>query len=358
MKYPIKNLLKCLITNFIFKRPLPLILSLDVTQRCNAKCPFCGYWRLTNPAEPSLNEIKKIFDDAYDLGCAISVITGGEPLLRKDISSIIEYAKKKGFLTFLLTNGYLLPERLSEFHKHPDVISVSIDFPDSRHDETRCLPGLLERALTGLSLANDYGIATNINSILTGTHSLEDVKKLIYLSKKVNSGISFSPIFVTANKNLPGSILGRWSSNEDYSLMRINDWEHIKSIADMLIFYKKHGFNIQNSGTYLKLIRDKAGFTCYPFSLQIGVSSTGIVGAMCPMGINGSNRLGSALKNSLRDIWYSNKAEMLRDNFKKCKLTNSLGCYLLCVAEPSLSFCKPETLLDYIKRFWDTYISK
>ena len=152
---------------------------------------------LRNPAELPLDEVKKILDDVYDLGCAISVITGGEPLLREDLPTVIEYAKKMGFSTFLLTNGYLLPERLYQFQKNLDAVNVSIDFPDSRHDKIRGLDGLLNRATAGLKLAHDYGIITNINCVITGKHSLEDVRKLLFLARQLNSGFSFSPIFYT-----------------------------------------------------------------------------------------------------------------------------------------------------------------
>lgn len=352
MKYPIRNFLKCITNNFILKRPIPLQLILEITQRCDAKCSFCGYWRLKEPlAELSLEETKKILDKAYDLGCVILVTTGGEPLLRKDLPAILDYAKKTGLSTFLITNGYLLPERVCQLYKNTDVISVSIDFPDSRHDKNRSLEGLLNRAIIGLKQAHDYGIKTNINCVITGKHSLEDVRRLLFLARQLKSGISFAPIFIMPNQNPHGSILGRLPK-ESENAMKINDWNLVKSIADMLLFYKKHGFRkiIQNTNTYLELIRDRAGFTCYPFSLQLGVSSRGIVNTMCPVGLYGSHNLGNAVRQDLKDIWNSEKAETLRNEFKKCKLAKSLGCYLLCIAELSLPFSKPMTHFDYVRR--------
>lgn len=352
MKYPVKNFLRCVINNFILKRPIPLLLSFEITQRCNARCSFCGYWKLKKIIpELSLDEIKKLLDSAYDLGCAIFVITGGEPLLRKDLPSVLKYAKETGFSTLLLTNGYLLPKRIHEFYENLDAISVSIDFPDARHDKNRGLDGLLDRAIVGLKQAHDYGVITNMNCVITGKHSLDDVKELLFLARQLNSGFSVSPIFIRPAHFTHGAILGTLSK-EDEDLMKLNDWNLVKSVADMLLFYRKNGFGktIQNTSTYLRLVRDRAGFTCFPLTLQLAVASNGIVATVCPAGLYESHNLGNAVKQDIKDIWYSEKAEMLRKKFKECTLAKSLGCYVLCVAELSLPFCKPTALLDYVKK--------
>jgi len=350
MKYPLKNFVRCLISNFILKKPIPLFISLEVTRRCNAKCPFCGYWRLREP-ELSVKEIKGILDEAYELGCSIAVITGGEPLLRGDLSSILEHAKEIGLAVILLSNGYLLKDRVQDFYNYVDAVNVSVDFPDSRHDKNRGLNGLLERTVSGIKSLRSFEVATNINCVVTGKHSLEDVRKILFLAKELDCEFTFSPVFITPHQYPHGSILGE-TLEKDEKVMRVDDWNLVESVADMLLYYKKHGFGktIQNSSAYLKLVRDKAGFTCFPFSFQFAVSSNGTVSAVCPASLFGSHNLGNALKQSLRDIWYSRKAEIIREKFKKCKLSESLGCYLFCVAEPSLPFTDPTTIMEYIGR--------
>jgi len=350
MRYPMKNFIKCLINNFILKKPSPLFISLEVTRRCNARCPFCGYWRLREP-ELSVKEIKGILDEAYDLGCSIAVITGGEPLLRRDLSSILKYAKEIGLSVILLSNGYLLKDRVNIFYSYVDAVNISIDFLDSRHDKNRGLNGLLERAVSGIKLLRALSIATNINCVVTGQHSPEDVRKILFLAKELDSQFTFSPIFITPHQYPHGSILGE-TLEKDQKMMKVDNWNIVKSVVDMLLYYKRHGFGktIQNTSAYLKLVRDKGEFTCFPFSFQFAVSSNGTVSAVCPASLFGSHNLGNALKQNLKDIWYSKKAETLRDKFKKCKLSESLGCYLFCVAEPSLPFTDPTTIIDYMRR--------
>jgi MoaA/NifB/PqqE/SkfB family radical SAM enzyme len=134
--------------------------------------------------------------------------------------------------------------------------------------------------------------------------------------------------------------------------MRLNDWNVVKTIAERLLYYKRHAYRkmMQNTEAYLELIRDQGDFTCYPLSLSVGVAPNGDVGALCTLGLHNSYRLGNALKQNLKDIWCSERAEWLRGKFKKCKLAKQTGCYLLCVAELSLLYSNPSTLLDYAKR--------
>lgn len=352
MKYPVKNALRCAINNFILKKPTPLLLSFEITQRCNARCSFCGYWKLEKLiSELSLGEIKKLFDSAYDLGCAVLVVTGGEPLLRKDLPSVFNYAKEIGFSTFLLTNGYLLQQRIHELYRDLDVVSVSIDFPDSRHDKNRGLDGLLDKAIDGLKQAHNYGVTTNINCVVTRKHSLDDVKKLLFLARQLNSGFTFAPMFIRPPQYTHGATLGMLSK-EDEDRMKLTDWDLIRSVTNMLLYYKKTGFGktIQNTNAYLKLVRDRADFTCHPLTLQLAVASDGTIATVCPAGLYGAHNLGNATKQDLKDIWHSQKAQTLRKKFKQCKLARTLDCYLLCVAELSLPLYTPTALLDYAKR--------
>ena len=347
--YSLKNFLKCSIRNFVFKNPTPFLLSYEITQRCNARCSFCGYWRLKNPSLGlPLDKIKKIFNDSYDLGCVISIITGGEPLLRKDIPEVFKLAKQTGFSTVLLTNGYLLSKRIHEMHRFVDSINVSIDFPDARHDKIRGLPGLLNKTIEGIRLARRYGIAVNINCVVTAQHSLEDIRKLLFMAKELDTTASFEPVFETPVSE--GSILGSMSK-EDANLLKIRDWSFVRRFTEMLLYYKKNGFGktVLNTDAFLNITREKRDYTCYPFSTQLGIGYNGDVTSMCVLGVP-KGYLGNALKQNLKELWYSENARALREKYKNCKLASKYGCYLLCITEPSLLFTHPSVFLEYVKR--------
>ena len=351
-EFPVRNALKAFVGNYVLRRPVPLLLSLSATHRCNARCPFCDFWKSPPVVEMSTEEINKIVDDAYDLGCLTAVFTGGEALLRKDMPEILKNADETGLSTFVLTNGFLLASRLPEIHRNLDVVSVSIDFPDSRHDETRGIEGLFEKAKEGIKIAQEYELTTNINSIITGSHTMDDVEALLSLADSLNSGITFSPIFKLHEVCGQGTYIGKFSEN--LGNITLSDCDRVKEIMNRLLYHKNHEYRkvLQNTAAYLELVKNRGEFSCHPLSLQIGVSPSGEVGTLCSLGLNDCYHMGSALEKSLKEIWRSEKAEDLRKKFAKCELSAKAGCYLLCVAELSLMYDRPSMIMDYVKRLF------
>lgn len=109
-----------------FKSERNLIsFDLEITARCNNNCRHC-YINLpeqdkkAKEKELSLAAIKKIVDQAISLGALWCLITGGEPLLRKDFFDIYFYLKKKGLLVSVFTNAILINnEHINFFKKYP-----------------------------------------------------------------------------------------------------------------------------------------------------------------------------------------------------------------------------------------------
>src|SRR5512136_2310636 len=132
------------IRNYITKRLI--IVSYEVTLSCNCNCRHCDLGGV-------VNDEKQIKPEEYGyltrclqpLGAQIS---GGEPLLREDIADIVKAIKRAGVqYAILVTNGVLLNESnyLQLREAGVNQFSVSLDFPDERHDEFRRRPGLYER---------------------------------------------------------------------------------------------------------------------------------------------------------------------------------------------------------------------
>ena len=65
-----------------------------ITRKCNYRCRGCNVWKEQDQRELSTEEIKRGLDILRDLGIVELVISGGDPLLRKDVSEIIDYASK------------------------------------------------------------------------------------------------------------------------------------------------------------------------------------------------------------------------------------------------------------------------
>jgi Fe-coproporphyrin III synthase len=143
---------------------LPMGAVYEATMRCNLTCEFCyvgdllnieGEWR----QEMTLDGLRRAFPESP--GFKIN-LTGGEIFMRKDIMSVLDLFREKGYACgYLTTNGTIIDEARAEalaelvatgFLRH---ISVSIDGPEELHDAARGLKGTFERTCAGLRRLQD-----------------------------------------------------------------------------------------------------------------------------------------------------------------------------------------------------------
>src|SRR5580698_4211380 len=122
----------------------PLSVSLEVTKRCNARCDFCDYWKITDRDEMTdFSDVIRRFDPL------VVVFTGGEPMLRRDLVPIIESIRDLPgyrYLTILTHGGFLSEKKIfSLVDAGIDQINVSMNYPDARQDNERGIPGLFAR---------------------------------------------------------------------------------------------------------------------------------------------------------------------------------------------------------------------
>ncbi len=176
--------LKYLISGGLFN------INLEVTKRCNAKCDFCDYWKEDPPME--LRDYVKVVKKLDPLSVSI---TGGEPLLRKDLEDIISSLRKNfGFLYIsLITNGFLLTyERgIRLWNSGLNELSISLDYLDERHDRERVLPGLTERILEVAPRLARSGVNVCFNVVIKNKN-LKEVPKIISWAGKRGIKVSLS----------------------------------------------------------------------------------------------------------------------------------------------------------------------
>ena len=172
--------------------PQLLTVSFEVTLSCNCNCKHCdlgGIKKGESQIEPK--DYAKIVKELKPL---VVQISGGEPLLRKDVFEIVKATKQFGNLpyTILVTNGVLLTEEIYLKLKEAGLnqLSISLDFPDKRHDDFRRHPGLfshLEKVIPKLSKHGFDDIV--LNSAITR----ENFREIISLAKKAKEwGVKIS----------------------------------------------------------------------------------------------------------------------------------------------------------------------
>jgi len=148
----------------LLSRRQPTILILFVTSRCNAGCSFCFYADRTTAqpgSEPEFTteEYRLLSERCGQIPYLL--LSGGEPLLREDITEIIRsFIKNAGTRFVTIPSNGLLPEKMSDTFDeltsmYPGThfrAALSVDFPDERHDRMRARDGCLDRLLESAAL--------------------------------------------------------------------------------------------------------------------------------------------------------------------------------------------------------------
>jgi MoaA/NifB/PqqE/SkfB family radical SAM enzyme len=172
------------------KKRIPQQVSIAVTGRCPCNCYFCCAKGIQIEPELSLKEIKRIIDQAIDMGSHLLTFDGGEPLLRKDLFEIISYASRKPVITVLFTNGLYLEKEVAFKLKEAGLytLQISIDSPyEEEHDQIRTIPGIFQKATLGAKYAVEAGIITSIFYVARPENSdFKTLYDLLDLGKRLN----------------------------------------------------------------------------------------------------------------------------------------------------------------------------
>jgi len=132
----------------------PKYMSYALTWRCNSKCKVCNTWKINDHKnELTLEEIKNIFKDNFFNNIKETVLTGGEPFLRYDITDIAKIIHNKTGSSIGVTTNALLSEKVFVFVKNmlknniPIGVYISLDGPEKIHDELRGVSGNFKRII-------------------------------------------------------------------------------------------------------------------------------------------------------------------------------------------------------------------
>lgn len=165
MKYIFNNIkiLNLLLMFKLFKHRVPLFVGFSLTNKCNLSCKYCKT-SLLKTTELDTNHIIKIINQLGKLGCQKIWLTGGEPLLRNDLSDILKTCRKNKIYSIIATNGWLIKEQI-ETIKYADEIVISLDGPKKIHDYLRG-PGSFDRIQTSLNILKSLNKKYSLTCVL------------------------------------------------------------------------------------------------------------------------------------------------------------------------------------------------
>jgi radical SAM protein with 4Fe4S-binding SPASM domain len=156
---------------------------IELTEFCNFNCAWCyastGYGSKIKRHQMSRIDVKKLIDKLSESGVRQVTYSGGEPTLYPDLKWAVSYAKDKGMIVHMNTNGYLLTRKLASKLKGLGLSQVEINIDSihpERHDKTRGMEGSFQRAMDALKNANDMGIAQVMQTVITRENQDEIIK--------------------------------------------------------------------------------------------------------------------------------------------------------------------------------------
>ncbi len=127
------------------------ILVLNVHSRCNCRCLMCDIWKRDEAAEITAATLERHRESLRRLRVEWVVLTGGEPLMHSDLSSLCAFLRDLGVRLTLLTTGLLLARRAAEVAMLFDDVIISLDGPRSVHDAIRRVKGSFDLIHAGVS---------------------------------------------------------------------------------------------------------------------------------------------------------------------------------------------------------------
>lgn len=179
---------------------IPLSGSLELTHRCNLKCRHC-YQYAAKAGEMSTSEWTGIIEQLAESGCLFLALTGGEPLLRKDLFDIIYAAYERNFAVTLQTNATLLSEqdirRLGRLTTLRVDVSIYGAKPET-HDFMTREQGSFARIRRNLELLKENEVPIILKAVICD-FNLPEVEEIVKLADELETTAIFTSLIFPRN---------------------------------------------------------------------------------------------------------------------------------------------------------------
>ncbi len=217
-------------------RGKPVTVSFEITYNCNADCEHCDLGHYIE--EPRL-EPHVFADWIPKLKPAVAQLSGGEPTLRKDLPEIARAmrARDKTMILVVTTNAQNINEEryLALKEAGVDHFSMSLDYPDERHNTFRHLNGNFEHMADLVPRLAKYNNQDIIMACVVQSDNFRDLPQIAERAREWGVACNFS----TYNSLRTG--------REFYLISKPEDQVELEAIVDKLLTMQKEGYPILTS---------------------------------------------------------------------------------------------------------------
>jgi MoaA/NifB/PqqE/SkfB family radical SAM enzyme len=311
--------------------PPPFRIQIDITDKCNFRCPTCSKWKADDlTGELESQHWKTVFEKIRDVPLLHEItIGGGEPFARQDTFEILKFSKQQGFFVVVTTNGWFLNrgmlERLDELGVNRLMVSLN-SLNESTHDKSRATPGSYNRIMRLLECWSIKPRTTNLclATVVMEANCCELGAIARFAHDRGLSGTIFQALAhekahfpFSKESHMPESAM-TWY---DQHPLWVQSFDILRSEIEKLIQMQKEGYPIINPGWQLRkfpLYYEKPEF----------VRTLPCLGTLSTMYIdpNGDVRLcygyppiGTILCDNPRHLWKNDRARKIRKESRKCE---------------------------------------
>ena len=161
------------------------IIDIAYSYACNLKCQHCTAARFTKKAQKlTPANLKKLSSEADALGLCQFCLSGGEPLIFKDLDEVIKALQPDKFHLAMSTNGHFMTQEMAQHLKAIglDKVKISLDdYDEKRHNENRNSNGAYQKAINAMFNAKAAGLSVVIQTVVT--HQNCQTERLIQMAK-------------------------------------------------------------------------------------------------------------------------------------------------------------------------------
>jgi sulfatase maturation enzyme AslB (radical SAM superfamily) len=310
--------------------PPPLRIVLDVTDRCNFRCPTCSKWRRESAREElSLAEWELVLDKIGSVPIMReAAISGGEPFMRRDMFDLLELVKGRGLRIVMVSNGWFLDERglarLEEIGVERLILSLN-SLRSEVHDASRGTPGSHERIMQFIDAwhAEPCRLELCIGPLIMEPNVAELTDIVRWATGKGLSGVSFRVLAPDevhyafgAEAAMPQTPV-RWYADDPRWVWSV---DVLRRQVDELLAMQREGGRIVNPPSQLRRVAEY-------YESPESVRHTPCLGTLSRMYVDpygdvrlcyGFAPIGNVLTADPRALWRSPAARRVREASRSC----------------------------------------
>ena len=194
-----------------------------------------------------LEDMKFAIDILAKNSFSVIYFTGGETALYPHLAEAVEYAKKKGMITSITTNGTIPEAELKRLSKSLDVLSVSVDhYDESLWDNAKGVPGISKKAKETIRIAKACGMKLYGITFLNPAWAVKDVEQVVrYVNEEL--GISFALSYPYTSSNDGTFVVDGNLRGSEFQTQR-----NVRNMVAKVLQMKSRGSDVATASCYLR----------------------------------------------------------------------------------------------------------